>query len=170
MKIRLLLPAFVFITEIAFGGRFDLPREHPQFSIQMPDNWETAVEGDNVTSRPAKDSKVIISVFPAPAAKNLQDAFGIAAKKVSADYSDVKIGKLSKQKQAGLTFFGGQGEGERDGFELRLSLAAFTGDGQHYFALVWAADEASGEIYIKEIDKILVSLQAFKEPSPKPGK
>ena len=170
MKIRLLLPAFVFTTEIALGGRFDLPKENPQFSIQLPDQWQTAVEGDNVTSRPAKDSKVIISVFPVPAAKNLQDAFAIATKKVSADYSDLKIGKLAEQKQAGLTFFGGQGEAEKDGFELRLSVAAFTGDGQAYFALVWAADEVSGEIHIKEIDKILTSLQAFKEPPPKTAK
>src|SRR4051812_10950521 len=105
MKIRLLLPALMFVTEVAFGGRFDLPKENPQFSIQMPDNWETVVEGDNVTSRPAKDSKVMLSVFPVPAAKNLEDAFAIVLEQVSATYSDVKVGKLSEQKQAGLTFF-----------------------------------------------------------------
>ena len=82
----------------------------------------------------------------------------------------MKIGKVAEQKQAGLTFFGGQGEGEKDGFELRLSVAAFTADGQRYFALVWAVDEVSGEIHIKEIDKTLASLQAFKEPPPKTAK
>ena len=170
MKLRLLLTIIIFGAEIAFAGRFDLPKEKPQFSIQMPDQWQTAVEGDNVTSRPAKDAKVIISVFPVPTAKDLQDAFAIVAKRVSADYSDVKIGKVAEQKQAGLTFFGGQGEGEKDGFELRLSVAAFTADGQRYFALVWAADQVSGEIHIKDIDKTLASLEAFKEPPPKAAK
>src|SRR3954447_18243432 len=80
MKIRLLLPALMFATAIAFGGRFDLPKENPQFSIQMPDNWETAVEGNNVTSRPGTDSKVMISFFPVPAAKNFEDAFAIMLK------------------------------------------------------------------------------------------
>ncbi|MFN2623092.1 MAG: hypothetical protein ABR611_09625 [Chthoniobacterales bacterium] len=170
MKIPLALPVLILSAQIAFAGRFDLPKENPQFSIQMPDNWETAVEGDSIVSRPAKDSKVIISVFPVPAAKNLEDAFAIVTKKVSADYRDVKIGKVAEQKQAGLTFFGGQGEGEKDGFELRLSVAAFTADGQRYFALVWAADEVSGETHIKEIDNTLASLRAFKEPPPKAGK
>ena len=118
MKLRLFLTIMIFGAEIAFAGRFDLPKENPQFSIQIPDNWQTVVEEDDVTSRPAKDAKVIISVFPVPTAKNLQDAFAIVTKKVSADYSDVKIGKVAEQKQAGLTFFGGQGEGEKDGFEL----------------------------------------------------
>lgn len=170
MKIHLVLPAVVLTAQLAFGGRFDLPKEKPQFSIQMPDKWETALEGDNVTARPAKDSKVIILVFPVPAAKNFEDALAIVTKQTSANYRDVKVGKVSEQKQAGLTFFGGQGEGEKDGFELRLSVAAFTADGQHYFGLVWAADEVSGEIHIKEIDKALASLQAFKEPPPKPAK
>jgi hypothetical protein len=170
MKIRLVLPALVLATELAFGGRFDLPKENPQFSIQMPEKWETAVEGDSVSSRPTKDSRVTISVLPVLGAKNLQDAFAIVTKQVSATYRDVKVGKLSEQKQAGLTFFGGQGEAEKDGFELRLSVAAFSADGQRYFGLVWTADEVSGDIHIKEIDKALSSLQAFKEPPPKPAK
>jgi hypothetical protein len=81
----------------------DLPKENPQFSIQMPDKWEIALEEDNVTARPAKNSKVIISVFPVPAAKNIDDAFAIATKQVSAICHDVKVGKLSEQKQAGLS-------------------------------------------------------------------
>jgi len=85
MKIRLLLPALVLLAQVVDGGRFELPKENPQFSIQLPDQWQTAVEGDSVTSRPAKDGKVIISVFPVPTAKNLQDAFAIITKKVSAD-------------------------------------------------------------------------------------
>lgn len=170
MRIRFVLPALIMSAQLVFGGRFDLPKEKPQFSIQMPDKWEIVIEGDSVTARPAKDSKVVISVFPVPAAKNLEDAFAIVTKQTSANYRDVKVGKLSEQKQAGLTFFGGQGEGEKDGFELRLSVAAFTADGQHYFGLVWTADEVSGEIHIKEIDKVLSSIQAFKEPPPKPAK
>lgn len=157
-------------TPVAFGGRFELPKEHPQFSIQMPDKWETALEGDKVTACPAKDSKVTISVFPVPAAKSREDAFAIVTKQVSATYRDVKVGKLSEQKQAGLTFYGGQGEAEKDGFELRLSVAAFSADGQHYFGLVWTADEASGDIYLSEIDNALSSLQTFTEPLSKPAK
>ena len=170
MKIQLVLPALVLTAQLAFGGRFDLPKDHPQFSIQMPDKWEIDLEGDNVTARPTKDSKVTISVFPVPAAKNLEDAFAIVTKQVSANYRDVRVGKLSEQKQAGLTFFGGQGEAEKDGFELRLSVAAFTADGQRFFGLVWTADEVSGEIHIKEIDKALSSLQTFKDPPAKPAK
>jgi hypothetical protein len=163
MKFPLFLPALIFGAQLAFGGRFDLPKDHPRVSIQMPDNWQSGLDGDNVTARPTTDSKIVISVFPVPAAKNLQDAFAIITKQVSATYRDVKLGKLSEQKQAGLTFFGGHGEAEKDGFELRLSVAAFSADGQHYFGLVWAADEASGDTHIKEIDKALASLQAFKE-------
>ena len=170
MRIRLVLPAFILAAQLAFAGRFDLPKEEPQFSIQMPEKWETAVERDNVTSRPAKNSKVIISVFPVPAAKNFEDAFAMVMKQVSATYLDVKLGKLSEQKQAGLTFFGGYGEAEKDGFELRLSVAAFSADDKRYFGLVWAADEVSGDIHIKEIDQVLASLQAFKEPPPKSAK
>src|SRR5437588_3795752 len=170
MKIRVLLPALVLIAQVVDAGRFDLPKENPQISIQMPDNWQTALDGDNITAHPANNSKVMISVFPVSGASNLKDAFSMATKQVSATYRDVKIGKVAEQKQAGITFFGGQGEGEKDGFELRLSVAAFTADSQRYFALVWAVDEVSGEIHIKEIDKTLASLQAFKEPPPKTAK
>jgi hypothetical protein len=168
--IRLLLPVFVLVGQLAFAGRFDLPKESPQFSIQMPDTWANEVEGDKVTSRPAKDSRVVISVFPVLGAKNFEDAFAIVTKQVGATYRDVKIRKVAEQKQGGLTFFGGQGEAEKDGYELRLSVAAFSADGQRYFALVWTADEVSGDIHLKEIDKALASLQAFKESSPKPAK
>lgn len=157
-------------SEVVFAGRFDLPKENPQFSIQMPDKWEIELQEDKVTSRPAKDSRVMISVFPIAGARNFDDAFAIVLKQVSANYRDVKVGKLSEQKQAGLTFFGGRGEAEKEGFELRLSVAAFSADGQRYFGLVWAADEASGDFHIKEIDKALASLQAFKEPPAKPAK
>jgi hypothetical protein len=170
MKIRLVLPAVIIVAQFAFAGRFDLPKESPQFSIQMPEKWQTEVEGDNVTARPGRDSKVIISVFPVSGAKNFEDAFAIVMKQVTANYEDVKIGKLTQQKQAALTFFGGYGEAEKDGFELRLSVAAFSADGQRYFGLVWAADEVSGDIHIKDIDKALASIQAFKEPPPKPAK
>jgi hypothetical protein len=170
MKIPLALPALVLAAQLAFAERFDLPKENPQFSIQMPEKWEMEVEGEHVTARPAKDSKVIISVFPVSGAKNLEDAFAILTKQVTANYRDVKVGKVSEQKQAGLTFFGGQGEAEKDGFELRLSVAAFSAGGQRYFGLVWTADEVSGDLHIKEIDKALASLQAFKEPPPKTAK
>lgn len=170
MKIRLVLSALVFAGHLAFGGRFDLPKESPQFSIQMPDKWETVVEGDNVRAHPGKSSKVMILVFPVPGAKNFEEAFSIATKQATANYRDVKIGKLSEQKQAGLTFFGGQGEGEKEGFELRLAVAAFSADGEHYFGLVWSVDEVSANLHLKDIDKVLASLQAFKEPPPKTAK
>src|SRR4051812_25939410 len=170
MKIRFVLSALVLTAQLAFGSRFDLPKANPQFSIQMPDKWAIELQEDNVTSRPAKDSRIMISVFPIAGARNFDDAFAIVLKQVSVNYRDVKVGKLSEQKQAGLTFFGGRGEAEKDGFELRLSVAAFSADGQHYFGLVWAADEASGDIHIKEIDKALASLQAFKELPPKTAK
>ena len=156
-------------AQVVLAGRFDLPKENPQFSIQMPDKWETEVQGDNVTSHPAKGSRVVISVFPVSGAKNFEDAFAIITKQVSSKYSDVTVGKLSEQKQGGLTFFGGQGAGEKDGFELRLSVAAFSADGQHYFGLVWACDEA-GEVYTKEIDQALRSIQTLKEAPPKAPK
>jgi hypothetical protein len=159
----------MFATQVVFGGRFDFPREHPQFSIQIPDNWETGTEGDTVTSRPAKDSKVMISIFPVPAAKNVEDAFAIVLKQVSANYRDVKLGKLSEQRQTGMTFFGGQGEGEKDGFELKLSVAGFSPNGQRFFGLVWACDEASERIHAKQLDQILGSIQRFSE-APKESK
>ena len=166
MKIRILLSALL-VTEVAFGSRFDLPKENPQISIEMPDKWETADEGDNITSRPAKDSKVMISIFPVPAAKDLKDAFAIVLKHVSETYRDVKLRKLSEQKQSGVTFYGGRGEAERDGFELNFSVAALSADGHRYFALVWAADEASGDTHTKELDKTLASIQRFSaQPSP----
>jgi hypothetical protein len=155
---------------VAFAGRFDHPKESPQFSIQMPENWANELDGDKVTSRPAKDSRVVISVFPVSGAKNFEDAFAIITRQAGRTYGDMKLGKLSEQKQAGLTFYGGQGEGEKDGFELRLSVAAFSADGKRYYALVWASDDVAGEIHTKEIDRALASLQVFKEPPPKPAK
>lgn len=128
------------------------------------------MEGDSVTSRAQKNSRVVISVFPVSGAKNFEDAFAIITKQMSANYSDVKLGKLSEQKQSGLTFFGAQGEGEKDGFELRLSVAALSADGQNYFGLVWACDDVSGEAHIKEIEQALRSIQAFKETPPKAPK
>ena len=129
----------------------------------MPDNWQTGLDGDNVTARPANNSKVMISVFALPSAKNIEDAFAIATKQVSAIYRDVKIGKLSKQSQAGITFFGGRGEAEKDGFELTLAVAAFTSDGKHFFGLAWARDEAAGDAMTREIDKALASIRPFEE-------
>ena len=135
MKIRLLLPALVLIAQVVDGGRFDLPKENPQISIQMPDNWQTALDGDSITAHPANNSKVM------------------------------KIGKVAEQKQAGITFFGGQGEGEKDGFELTLAVAASTPDGKRFFGLAWSRDDASGDVYIKDIDRALTSIQPFKEVS-----
>ncbi|HEX4641116.1 MAG TPA: hypothetical protein VH252_07000 [Chthoniobacterales bacterium] len=169
MKLRFLLTVIMFGAQIAFAGRFDLPKDGPQFSVQMPDNWQIEFEGDSVSARPAKNSKVMISVFPVSGSSDLKDAFSIAAKQVSATYRDVKIGKLAEQKQAAITFFGGQGEGEKDGFELILAVAAFTHDGKRFFGLVWTRDEASGDVYIKDIDKALASIQPFKKV-PKPPK
>jgi len=165
MKIPLVLSVLLLGAQFAFGGRFDLPKENPQVSIQMPDNWQAALDGDNVTARPANNSKVMISVFALPGANSLEDAFAIATKQISVIYSDVKIGKLSRQNQAGINFFGGQGEGEKDGFELILAVAAFSSDGKHFFGLAWARDENSGDAITRDIDKALASIQPFKEVS-----
>lgn len=170
MKLPLVLATVILGAQIAFGGRFDLPKENPQISIQMPDDWQTGLDGDNVTARPANDSKVMISVFALSGARNIEDAFALATKQVSSVYRDVKIGKLSKQNQAGMDFFGGQGEGEKDGFELTLAVAAFSADGKHFFGLAWAHGERSGDVYIKEIDKALASIQRFKEQPAKESK
>jgi len=131
----------------------------------MPDNWQTALDGESITARPANNSKVMISVFPVSGASNLKDAFSMATKQLSATYRDVKIGKVAEQKQGGITFFGGQGEGEKDGFELTLAVAAFTPDGKRFFGLAWSRDDASGDVYIKDIDQALASIQPFKEVS-----
>jgi hypothetical protein len=162
MKIPLVLSALLLGTQVALGARFDLPKENPQVSIQMPDNWQTGLDGDNVTARPANNSKVMISVFALPG-HSLEDAFAIATKQISVIYSDVKIGKLSRQNQAGINFFGGQGEGEKDGFEMMLAVAAFSPDGKHFYGLAWARDEGSGDAVAREIDKALASIQPFKE-------
>src|SRR5947209_5705119 len=98
-------------------------------------------------------------------ASNLKDAFSMATKQLSATYRDVKIGKVAEQKQGGITFFGGQGEGEKDGFELTLVVAAFTPDAKRFFGLAWSRDDASGDVYIKDIDQALASIQPFKEVS-----
>lgn len=169
MKLRLLLIMMTLVAQMAFAGRFDFPKESAQMSIQMPDNWQMGLQGDGVTAHPANNSKVTISVFPLSGASNLKDAFTIATKQVSASYRDVKIGKLAEQKQAGITFFGGQGEGEKDGFELTLAVAAFSADGKRFFGLAWTRDEGSGDNYIKDIDKALASIQPFNEV-PKPPK
>src|SRR5204863_4709108 len=97
MKVRFLVPTMMLGAQIAFAGRFDLTKENPQFSIQMPDNWEIGLNGDNVMARPANNSKVMISVFVVSGAKDIEDAFAIATKQVSTTYRDVKIGKLSRQ-------------------------------------------------------------------------
>lgn len=170
MKLPLVLATLILGVQIAFGGRFDLPKENPQISIQMPDSWQTGLDGDNVAARPVNNSKVTISVFYLSGTKNIEDAFALATKQVNATYRDVKIGKLSKQSQAGINFFGGQGEGEKDGFELTLAVAAFSPDGKHFFGLAWARDEASGNLYINEIDKALASIQPFKEHPSKESK
>ena len=169
MKLRLVLTMFALGAQIAFAGRFDFPKENAQVSIQMPDNWQMAFEGDTVTAHPANNWKVMISVFPVSGANNLKDAFVIAAKQIGVAYRDVKIGKPAELKQAGITFYGGQGEGEKDGFELILAVAAFTPDGKRFFGLAWTRDEASGDVYIKDIDKALASIKPFKE-TPKPPK
>ena len=129
----------------------------------MPDGWQAELVGDSVTARPANNSKVMLTVFALPDAKNIEDAFVSATKQASGIYRDVKIGKLSLQTQAGVNFYGGQGEGEKDGFELILAVAAFSPDGKHFFGLAWARDESSGDVYTKDIDKALASIQPFKE-------
>lgn len=169
MKVHLGLTILFLGAQSAFAGRFDLPKENAQVSIQMPDNWQMGFEGDIVTAHPVNNSKVMIWVFPVSGASNLKDAFVSATKQISIAYRDVKIGKLAEQKQAGITFYGGQGEGEKDGFELILAVAAFTCDGKRFFGLAWTRDEASGDVYIKDIDKALASIQPFKE-TPKPAK
>jgi dipeptidyl aminopeptidase/acylaminoacyl peptidase len=169
VTLALLLTIILLGAPIAFAGRFDFPKENPQVSIQMPNNWHAGFDGDKVTAHPANNSKVVISVFPISDASNLKDAFVNATKQFSATYQDVKIGKLAEQKQAGITFYGGQGEGEKDGFELTLAVAAFSPDGKSFFGLAWTRDEAFGDAYIKDIDKALASIQPFKE-LPKPPK
>ncbi len=112
----------------------------------------------------------MISIFAVPGAGNLHDALTIATKQVSATYDDVKIGKVTEQKQAGITFYGGQGEGEKDGFELILAVAAFTADGKQFFGLAWARDDAASDSITKEMNNALASIQPFTEPPPKPAK
>ena len=169
MKIPLVLSALILGAPVAFGGRFDLPKENPYISVKMPENWQTRLDGEKVTARPADNAKVMISVFAVPGASNLEDAFAVATKYVGAIYRDVKIGKLSRQNQNGINFFGGQGEGEKDGFELILAAASFSPDGKHFFGLAWARDEVSGDAVTRDIDKALASIQPFKETS-KPQK
>ena len=167
-SLRLAVLASILCASVAFAGRFDLPKANPQISIQIPDDWQPDIAEDTVTAHPANNTRAMISVFAISGAGTLQDAFTVATKRVSALYGDVKIGKLAEQKQAGITFFGGQGEGEKDGFELTLAIAAFTGDGKHFFGLAWARDEAAGETITGEINKALGSIQLFRESSKPP--
>lgn len=164
---RVFLVALFLTAQLAFAGRFDLPKDDPQISIHLPDNWRAGLERDGVSAHPAENSKVMLWVFPLTGANNLKDAFAMATKQLSASHSDVKIGNLGEQKQAGITFFGGQGEGEKDGFELILAVAGFSADGKHFFGLAWTRDDASGDGYIADINKALASIQPFKA-TPKP--
>jgi hypothetical protein len=149
MKIRLLLPALILATQVAFGGRFDLPKQKPLVSVEIPETWQTELEGDTVTARPAKNSKVVFSVMPISGAGNLQDAFATVTKQVSAKYSDFAPGKSSSEKEAGMDVLSAEAKGKSDGIEFRIAFGVFTPDGQHFFGLFWACDESSGEKYRK---------------------
>ena len=160
---RVVLLVLLWTAQIAFAGRYDLAKDNPRISVHMPDGWQAELDGDIVRAHPVNNSKAMLTVFALPGVKNIEEGFAIAAKQASAIYRDVKIGKLSRQTQAGINFYGGQGEGEQDGFELILAVAAFSPDGKHFFGLAWARDERSGDAYIKDIDQALASIQPFKE-------
>ena len=113
MKIRVLLPALVLIAQVVDAGRFDLPKENPQISIQMPDNWQTALDGESITARPANNSKVMISVFPVSGASNLKEAFSMATKQLSATYGDVKIGEWRNENKQALPFSAARAKAKR---------------------------------------------------------
>ena len=44
-------------------------------------------------------------------------------------------------------------------------MAAFTPDGKRFLGLAWSRDDASGDVYIKDIDQALASIPPFKEVS-----
>ena len=167
MKIRFLLPILVLAADIAGGATFKLPKDSPQFSIEMPDKWVTEVKGDLVFARPAKDSKVNIFVGLIPEAKSQEEAFAGISKEVAAHYQEFNVGKTSHQKEAGIDFFGAEGKGKREGVEFRVALAVFSPDGQRYFALSWECDEISGETYGSDIDRTLNSIKLLKEDPTK---
>jgi len=167
MKVRYLLPILVLAAQIAEGATFKFPKDAPQFSIETPDTWLTEAKGDILTSRPSKESQVIFSVFPVTGAKNLADAFEIAAKQVCEGYSDCNVGKSSQEKHAGVQFMGAEATAKKDGTDIRIFLYVLGADGQRYFAITRAFDVASGEKYGNQIDGVMDSIKSLKEEERK---
>jgi hypothetical protein len=168
MKIRFLVPILVLAVGTAGATTFNLPKNAPLFSIEMPDNWVTEEKGDVIVSRPEKDSNVNYSVTVIPGAKNLEDAFASIEKSVRADYQEVSVDKASQEKEAGMDFLLAAGKGKRDGVDFRIALAAFTPDGQRFFfGLSWGCDQASGKKYGSQIDSVIESIKSFKDEARK---
>lgn len=167
MKIRYLLPILVLAAQLAEGETFKLPKDAPQFSIDMPDKWMTEARGDTITSRPSKESQVIFSVFPVTGAKDLADAFAIAAKQACEGYSACNLGKPSQQKHAKMQFMGAEATAKKNGTDIRIFLYALSADGQRYFAITRAFDVASGEKYGNQIDGVMDSIKSIKEEERK---
>jgi hypothetical protein len=167
MKIRYLLPILVLAVHTAKGATFKLPKDAPQFSIDMPDNWITETKGDTITSRPSKESPVIFSVFPAAGAKNLTDAFALATKQACEGYSDCKFGRSSQEKEKKMQFMGAEATAKKDGADIRIWLYVFSPDGQLHFAVTRAFDVASGEKYGKQIDGVMDSIRSLIEEARK---
>lgn len=167
MKIRFLVPILVLAVATAGAATFNLPKSAPLFSIEMPSSWVTEEKGDVIVSRPAKDSKINISVTLIPGAKNLEAAFASVEKALGADYQQFSVDKASQEKEAGMDFLSATGKGKKDGVDFRVALAAFTPDGQRFFAISWGCDEASGETYGNDIDRAMNSIKSVKEEARK---
>ena len=112
MKIRFLLSILAFAAPTAGATTFNLPKNAPLFSIEMPDDWVTEEKGDVIISRPEKDSEVNYSVTVIPGAKNLEDALASVEKSVRAAYQEVSIDKASQEKEAGMDFLSAGGNGK----------------------------------------------------------
>jgi hypothetical protein len=143
------------------GGTFNLPNKESLFSIAFPDNWETDAQGDSITSRP-KNSAMVFSIFPTPAAKSLPDALAFVAKRAGQNYTDFSVGKGREETEAGMKFISAEAKGKQNGVEMRIFLYAFTPDGQAYFGICNASDDALAKAYGDDAYKIMDSLKPLK--------
>ena len=167
MKIRSLLPILVLAAQTTTATTFKLPKDAPLFSIAMPDNWLTEEKGDVITSRPEKDSKTVVSVFPVPAAKDLQDALKTVSKQLASQYQDYSIGEAGEEKEAGIMFRMAEAKGKRDGAEIRILLFTFSPDDQRYFGVSQTVEPNSVEKYGGALDGVMASIRSFKEEARK---
>ncbi|HVF72618.1 MAG TPA: hypothetical protein VM940_13510 [Chthoniobacterales bacterium] len=163
LKPLLLVAALIVLLPVIGEAKtLKFPKDKPQFSVTVPNDWKAEITDAGIISAQPKGAAYAISIFPVQA-DNATDAIEETLKEVEKRFTDVEPGEpVDFRNENGVKFVERDFTGKDKGDARTLAIVAFSIDRMNYFALFQAGTPEADKRYTEDVIAIIKSIGPVK--------